>query len=220
MHEVELHAFRHAESVGNINSHIIGGRSDHFELSPTGPAQARALGKFTLERGIVPDVVVSSPAIRAYQTGQIVINTMRLDHLPITILEPLHELDQGEHTGRVREEIWTPQLITQAEAEGKEFRAPGGESQNSAGLQFETTIDEFIAEHELPSNRPLVVFAFTHGYRIRCFASRQHDWSYDQTRNGKLVPNASDNIFQRHSGRWQLKALGVTPDQPYGTLLL
>lgn len=219
MYEVELHALRHAESEGNVNNHIIGGRSDHFELSPAGPAQAKRLGEHLLMQWTLPDIVCSSPAIRAYETGKIVLKTMGLEHMPITVLEPLHELDQGAHTGQIRDKLWTPELVLQAQQQGKDFRAPGGESQNSAGRQFEDTINAYIATHELPDDRPLRVFAFTHGYRIRCFASRLHDWSYDKTRNGKLVPNASDSIFLRQNGQWQLQALGVTPRQAAEVLL-
>ncbi len=216
--EVELHAFRHAESAGNMKSHIIGGRSDHFQLSPAGPAQATALGLQLLERSMFPDVVCSSVAIRAQETGKIVLQTMGLTNIHLDIVEGLHEVDQGEFTGRLREEIWTPELIKIATEQGKDFSAPGGESFNEAGLLAHATFDAYIARHVIPEDRPLRVFAFMHGLRIRCFASRLHDWTYDQTRSTS-VPNVSDSLFVRQQGHWKLIQMGMSSPQPLETLL-
>ena len=209
-----LHAFRHAESVGNINTAYIGGRSDHFELSPDGPAQAQQLGLRIGEIGLLPDLVCASPAVRAKETARIALDAAGLKN-PIDILEGIHEVDQGEFTGKKRSEIWIEEQVRRAERLGKRFKAPGGESVNEAGMLFQAAIDTYIHNRGEAYVQPLVVFAFSHGLRLRSFASRIDDWSYQETINGELTPNTSHHIFRRQNGTWSIVRLGITSTAEY-----
>lgn len=80
---LQLYLIRHAESLGNIEMH---GDSDRVNppLSPHGEEQARALGERFAENK--PDVLYSSPLLRARQTAQAL-------NMNITVINALAEKD-------------------------------------------------------------------------------------------------------------------------------
>jgi len=71
----KLILIRHGESLANLDSHLIGGRSPETILSSKGEMQAANLGKYFqkkfLETGENFDVIYSSPFIRCEQTAKI-----------------------------------------------------------------------------------------------------------------------------------------------------
>jgi phosphohistidine phosphatase len=66
---VRLHLLRHAHA-GDAFEWI--GDDDLRPLTGKGRKQAERLGRFMCEHGIRPDVIVSSPLVRAVQTAEIV----------------------------------------------------------------------------------------------------------------------------------------------------
>ena len=66
----KLILIRHGESVANLDSHLIGGRSPETKLSPKGEMQGTKLGKYFqkkfLETGQNFDVIYSSPLVRCH----------------------------------------------------------------------------------------------------------------------------------------------------------
>ena len=66
---VRLHLLRHAHA-GDPAEWI--GDDDLRPLTDKGRKQAQRLGRFMEEHGIRPDVIVSSPLVRALQTAEIV----------------------------------------------------------------------------------------------------------------------------------------------------
>jgi phosphohistidine phosphatase len=78
---VRLHLLRHAHA-GDAFEWI--GDDDLRPLTGKGRKQAERLGRFMCEHGIRPDVIVSSPLVRAVQTAEIVAAelgmTVRKDH--------------------------------------------------------------------------------------------------------------------------------------------
>jgi phosphohistidine phosphatase len=62
---MRLYLVRHAEAAG-------GHPDDLRPLTPTGREQARSLGSRLRERGVEPDAIVTSPLLRARETGALV----------------------------------------------------------------------------------------------------------------------------------------------------
>src|SRR5690242_8706246 len=124
--QVRLYLARHAESVMNVNQHIVSGRSNETPLTPRGEEQAAKLGQFVTTLGIRPYEAYTSPAIRAMRTGEIALAHAGLA-LPLTIDDDLQELDQGAWVGQPRDQIYTPETLAEIKQRGKDFHAPGGE---------------------------------------------------------------------------------------------
>jgi phosphohistidine phosphatase len=66
---VRLHLLRHAHAGDALEWQ---GDDDLRPLTSRGRKQAERLGRFMCEHGIRPDVIVSSPLVRALQTAEIV----------------------------------------------------------------------------------------------------------------------------------------------------
>jgi phosphohistidine phosphatase len=75
---VELYLLRHAHAGDPAKWH---GDDAARPLSKKGRAQAERLGAFLVARGIVPDVIVTSPKLRALQTAQLVAAALDLEPL-------------------------------------------------------------------------------------------------------------------------------------------
>lgn len=67
--EVELYLLRHADAGDPT---IFRGDDAQRPLSDKGRRQASSIGRFLSRRGFRPDVIVSSPKMRARQTAQLV----------------------------------------------------------------------------------------------------------------------------------------------------
>lgn len=195
----EVYLIRHGEAQNNVRKNYIAGRSNEFPLTDQGVEQSQRLGGILLEKGIIPDRVVSSPAERAKQTGRTALIAMSLEHMPILEDDRLQEQETGEWTGKVATDIFTEATLARITELGKEFRSPGGESFNDVGLRMREWIDT-VAENER-------TFAFTHGGAIRCLPSQIYDWTHEQTY--KTQPdNTSVSLWVRDGDGWKLEYLG------------
>ena len=74
-----LYFLRHAEAEDEVTTDFA------RELTPKGLEQAEKVGKFCVRFGLIPDVILSSPVVRAEQTARAV--SMRLDGRSV-IVEP------------------------------------------------------------------------------------------------------------------------------------
>jgi probable phosphoglycerate mutase len=209
MTEVELYALRHAESVLNVKSHIIGGRSNETPITPKGVVQAKTLGYYILQENIIPHAVYSSPAVRAENTAKYTLEAMGLDIQPV-IDDDLQEVDQGLWVGLDRRDIYTPEQIAEIDRQGKDSKAPNGESNNEAGERMFNKISE-IADRHAEEGKVIRIFVFTHGLAIRCLASHIHNWTRKQTFEA-VTPNTSISRFDRLDKTWMLRYLGKVPE--------
>ncbi len=101
----ELLLLRHAKSGWDIG----GARDFNRPLAARGRRDAPLIGKWLSGQGLVPDVVVSSPAVRAMQTIQVVCETLAIPQDSIrqderiylaelsTLLEVLASIPSGPH---------------------------------------------------------------------------------------------------------------------------
>ena len=102
---LELYFIRHAECEANTHPEIIGGRSNSSPLTANGKEQARKL--YQRLNNINFDEIFCSPAVRAIETARIGIGSLE----KIIITDKLQELDQGEWTGKVRKDTYTPETL-------------------------------------------------------------------------------------------------------------
>ena len=148
---------RHGESVANLQSELIGGRSPEAKLSPKGEQQAINLGKHFLKIGQKLDVIYSSPLVRCEQTAKLClkmfdfntdnshfakgcelnereISQKSLPKSPKTIIPPiilddrLIEFSQGDWEGKLRSEIYTLEAQNLINKQKTWFKPPLGES--------------------------------------------------------------------------------------------
>jgi broad specificity phosphatase PhoE len=198
----ELYLIRHAEATNNV-SNLIAGQSPELPLTDNGFDQAEYLGRVLLERGLIPDQVFSSPAVRAKQTGKTALRAMGLE-LDIVEDDRLLEQGTGDWTGRVATEIFTDETLGEIGRLGKEFKSPGGESMNEVGQRMYDWMTGVKTEGR--------VFAFTHGGPIRCLPSHMYDWPHEQTYQTQ-PGNTSVSLFVREGSEWRLEYLGKSPDE-------
>lgn len=194
----DVYLIRHGRALNNLQSHLIGGRSDEAPLLDEGIRQAQQLGEVLLKKGIVPDVVYSSPARRAKQTGEYALQAMGLK---TTIIEDerLHEQATGDWTGRLAADIFSDEQVRAIEALGKDFRSPNGESMNDVASRMQDWIEGLSSGSK---RHPRVIFGFTHGGSIRSLASRMLNWTHQQTYQTR-PDNTSVSVFKQVNGLWR-----------------
>lgn len=76
---IELHLLRHAHAGDPVG---WDGPDEDRPLSEKGQRQAERLGRFLARVGFRPDIVISSPKVRASQTAEIVAGHL---HVPVAI---------------------------------------------------------------------------------------------------------------------------------------
>ncbi len=169
---------RHGESEANVQTpRVVGGRSSWAELTPRGVAQARALGRRWRQDGLPRDRVVASTAIRAQQTARYCLEAAAGAINEVETYPELEELDQGDWTGRVRNEVYTPEQVALIEARQWIFRPPGGESQDDV---YQRTA-RWLQATVLPSDHTHT-WVFCHGMVIKLTLTgltgldRTHAW--------------------------------------------
>lgn len=184
-----LYLFRHAQSEWNINEpRLVGGRSNHIPLTTEGRLQAQRLGQWIAGNGLEPEVVYFSPAVRTIQTGMIALDAAGLPNDPI-VDDRLQELSQGTQEGLAVSEVYTREILERIKLEQKDFKLEAGESMNDVAARKRDW-----AEYVLSKGHP-TIFAFTHGFAIRCYVGSLLDWDHPTVRAAD-VDNASATILR------------------------
>jgi len=199
-----VYLFRHGESANNVQSDLIFGQSGHLPLTAIGEEQAYRLGRALKYKGIIPDVVYSSGATRAEQTGRIALDALGLD-IDVPEDDRLHEQSTGDWTGRIASEVFTPTMIETIEASGKDFRSPNGESMNDVGERMLNWLEDVANDLESSVE---TIFAFTHGGAIRSLASYLGGWNHARTYGTKPM-NASATVLSKTNGVWTPQCIGI-----------
>lgn len=170
---------RHGESEGNLardRAHaaederiqIAAARDMDVPLSALGERQAAALGRWIarLPAEEKPEVVLSSPYLRALRTAGLIAQHGGLNRAPI-LDERLRERELGAFdrlTRRGIEKLF-PVEAAQRRAVGKfYYRPPGGESWTDVMLRLRTVIETLAREHA--GRRVLIA---CHSAVILCF---------------------------------------------------
>ena len=165
---LDLYLIRHAETEMNKQPYLIGGRSNSTPLTKKGKEQATLLGR---RLSIIPiNEYYSSPAVRAIETARIAHGT--LDDVIKTPM--LLELDEGDWEGKLRAEIYTPEVLAQINADNWNFTPPHGESQRTVEKRMMSFVNDNLVIRYLQNVSCCV---FTHGMAIRCLLRGVMDFS-------------------------------------------
>ena len=133
---------RHGETDWNIEGRYQGQADPPLNLK--GLRQARRLAE---EMSTVDvDVIYSSPLKRAFQTAEIVANSLSV---PLHSDTRLMEIHQGDWQARLRKEIEIlyPDLFRQWEMKPWEVTPPGGETLSQVQKRVYHAIDEIVPNH-------------------------------------------------------------------------
>lgn len=133
MSELEVRFIRHAKGSHMLTPELIAGRSIDAVLVDEGKAQADSKGRELAARGIMPDHIASSSAVRCIQTGKRILRAMGRTGELDDITDDLLEMDQGDFVGRKRVEVYDEVMQRQIREQGKDFALPGGESMSQVG---------------------------------------------------------------------------------------
>ena len=155
----ELWLLRHGQSLGNVardaaaESQIemldIADRDMDVPLSDLGAEQAVAFGEWLGRQEHPPEVVLSSPYVRAVQTAELAIGAAGLD-LNVHRDERLRERELGILDLLTRHGVQTryPDEARRRERLGKFYhRPPGGESWVDVALRIRSLRDSLGREH-------------------------------------------------------------------------
>ena len=159
MSELEVRFIRHAKGSHMLNPDLIMGRSVDAVLIDEGKTQADLKGEELAARGILPDYVASSSAVRCIQTGERILEAMSYSGGIDDITDELLEMDQGDFVGRKRVEVYNAAVQQQIRELGKDFALPGGESMNQVGKRG---FDWLRGQERLVAQGKLSVFAIAH----------------------------------------------------------
>jgi len=202
-----IHIFfiRHAESLGNVNHHLIGGQSNHLPLSERGIEQAHRLARRFKTEGLHFDQVWSSTALRARHTAEIVCNQLPIQEgSPIQLSDQILEMSQGEWEGLLRSEIYTPERIQQVVENPLTFKPPGGESK----LEVEQRMYDWLLGvlHQAEEEQMPKLAVFSHGLAIKCLLRKllkADPNSFFRTQ----IHNTSLTCLKYKAGEWWLDRL-------------
>lgn len=167
---LSFYLVRHAESTGNVNHHLVGGRSNHFPLTERGRQQAHALGKRLHAENMRFDKVHVSVALRAQETAQISTSYLDFPQKDFILSDRIVEISQGEWEGKVRKEVYTEDVRKELLADNYLFKAPGGESQKEVEERMEKYVNEIIEQWDGESSERIGIYS--HGFAIKSYLRR------------------------------------------------
>lgn len=190
---------RHGESELNIRPDVIGGRSNHVNLTERGIQQARAFGRWFVSSGINPQHIVSSPAVRTMQTLR-----HSLGNVNFAIDRRLQELDQGVKTGAPRAETYNPAVRHIINEQQLDFKFDQGESILDVMKRTIDYTDEKSAEY--PDDTFLI---FGHGFAIRSLVGAINRLSHNEIVFGLKTPNASLTLIETEGQKRRVEFVGL-----------
>ncbi|MDO5495412.1 MAG: histidine phosphatase family protein [bacterium] len=219
----QLVLVRHAQSVANVadeHAHQTGAgrleietRDADTPLSELGERQARALGEYLRElpEDERPDVVLSSPYVRARRTAEIALEVAGLDQR-LVLDERIRERDLGVLDGytRIGIEEKFPEEAERRTRDGKLYYRPaGGESWCDVALRIRSILADIRAEYDSEK-----VWVFSHQATIMSFRLVLESLEESELMaidRETPVPNVSLTFYERsREGSLELAEYGVT----------
>jgi broad specificity phosphatase PhoE len=194
-----LYLIRHAESEANTRLHLVGGQVNEVPLTEKGIRQGKALGKRLQGEGIQFAEVHSSIAVRASHTARLACEGINFEVGKIHYTDKLVEISQGEWTGKLRTEIYTPETTAIISQNPWEFKPPQGESQRDVEERAWGYLEEHILSKTWQPQDIVAVFA--HGIVIKCIIKRM--LSSNPAMTWKInIENTSITAFQLKEHGW------------------
>ena len=198
---ITVYYIRHAESMGNVNHHLIGGRSNHLPLSSRGESQAHALGKRLQIENLQLHHAFSSIAVRAHSTANIVCSYIGFPTEKIHLAEELVELSQGDWEGEVRKEKFTDDVMLEVRENPYHFKAPNGESQQEVENRMFRWLENTVQKFD--NGKPQNLGVFSHGFAIKTLIRRMMNSDPAMT-YWTVIHNTSLTCFQFNDGQWMI----------------
>lgn len=198
---------RHAESQANVNRHLIGGRVNHVPLTERGVRQSRALGRHFVQAQVTPHIIYRSPAVRTRQTAEISLHEAGIE-VPVHVHDSLQEMGQGRFEGMLRDEVYTPEVITDMYQIGKSAKLPDDDAESMTEVgerMYQATFE--IADALRDGELALI---YGHGLAIRCLASHIEDWSRLKTFETETDNTSRTCIVQHLDGTFAVEYVGRT----------
>lgn len=183
----EIYIARHPETVLNADRSVVGGRSNDAQLTNRGFEQACRFAVSFDANYPKPDVLISSPAIRATALMDAYLEATQ-QQTEYTIEPALQEMSQGIADGRPRALIYTPEVVEQINRELFDFKLPEGESVNEVSDRMLDWV--WRVHREFPNS---VVLTAGHGQAIRSTVGHLLGWTHYQTTQDPdfVTPNVS-----------------------------
>jgi probable phosphoglycerate mutase len=196
-------AFPQADAAGLVESGLTG-RDTDVELTELGRTQAEAIGRWlaTLPAGERPEVVITSPYLRARETWRIAAEASGLD-LPVPATDDRlvdRLVGDLEMLTRAAIDRRFPGEHGRAEADGAyHYRPPGGETFGDIAARLSSFLDDVSRKH---AGRRVVVAAHDAVVLMMRYVIEGLDWEQlaAVAATGQ-VRNASITRFDGSSGR-------------------
>ncbi len=165
---IELTAVRHGQSTANVaypradadGSELgLDGSDFEVELTPLGRSQSAAIGRWLAGRAQLPDVVVSSPYLRALETARLALAELpTVDRARIRMDERLRDRELGILEMMTRPAIrrqYPDEVARRERMHDFLYRPPGGESMADVTLRLRTFLSDAMRRYH--GRRVLVV---------------------------------------------------------------
>ena len=198
--------FRHAKSLVNLEGTHIG--VCDTDLCPEGVTQSERLNKYLRGKVYQPDEVHCSTLPRAQRTALIATKDL-IDPSKIVYSDRLVEIKRGAWDGKVRTEMWTPDVLRRMSWEDMDHASPGGESMHdTAARMYRYLLDMCFECPEWTGSRRFAVFS--HGLALKCLLHRilgnrpELTWRLD-------IGNTSITTLKHDAHGWFIKRINCTP---------
>lgn len=199
-----IYLLRHGESTFNVKqAEIVGGRSNHAPLTHKGHVEANRAGEYLLEQRITPDVIMSSPAVRALTTIEDVLHTIGSNQTIITD-DRLQELGQGIMEGRARHEVWTEAVLAEMRTNPMDFAHSEGETFHNVQARMLDWYRDTVRNY--PDS---IILAGGHGLAIRALAGALLNWSHSEIM-ATTTPNCSLTRIDDDNGETSVAYVGLS----------
>ncbi|BBH67069.1 phosphoglycerate mutase [Actinoplanes sp. OR16] len=226
----ELILVRHGQSLANVAfaeadagdllEVEISARDAEVPLTPAGEEQAAALGRWLAElpEERRPQVVITSPYLRARETWRIAAETSGLDLPEPTTDDRLVDRLMGELELLTRAAVaarYPGEAKRRAEAGEYEYAPPGGESFAGIRVRLRSFLDDLHRDH---GGKRVVIVA--HDAVVLMMRAVVEDLEWDQVlaveAESGSVRNASISRFDGSTGRLTLDRYNVIDHLPPG----
>jgi broad specificity phosphatase PhoE len=191
---------RHGETEWNREGRVMG-RSP-IPLSADGRAQVAAAAAFARE--LAPDLIVTSPLIRARETGEIV--AAALGSVPVIDEPRLTEVEYGRWEGKAFGELIKDEVYVNYRDHPLTMATPGGETLAIAQARGVAAVEDVMANNQ--SRRVLFV---SHGDIIRTIVCHYMRLELSHFRRLR-VDNAAFTAFEMGDNFAEIKFINLVPD--------
>ena len=165
--QLNLYVIRHGQSVANLESKLLYGRSNEIVLTQKGERQATNLGKRMKRKRIKIDYAYSSIAQRALMTAENVLKEIDFSLEELIKTEDLVEYSIGEWAGKIRDEVYTSEIRGSMNIMGPYFTPPKGESLMMVQRRILPWLFDEIIYNEKYLGKKVNIAVFSHAMTIR-----------------------------------------------------